>query len=93
MADFTATAIYHNDLGSARTVSTGSMRVLNILITNTTNAIVDYEIQNGAGTQIMKVTLPADSSFTIDADFIVQGMIIAAEADTSFVTVFYRPGA
>jgi len=93
MSDSVATRIFHNDLGSERTVSTDSMKVIAIVITNTTASAVDYEINDGAGTNIFNITVGADSTFLLQADFIVQGLIIAAEADTSHVTVLYRPGA
>ncbi|MCI0558227.1 MAG: hypothetical protein MN733_07005 [Nitrososphaera sp.] len=93
MSDSVATRIFHNDLGAARTVSTDSMKVIAIYITNTTAAPIEYEIQTGAGTQIFKVQVGADSTIDLEAPFITQGLIFAAEADTSHVTVLYRPGA
>jgi len=90
-----ATRIYNNNLGSARTVSTGSMRVFLITITNTTNAVVDYEITDAAGNGVFNITVPADNTHTIEISngFIVQGMIVAAEAATSYVTVLYSADA
>lgn len=93
MSDSVATKIYHNDLGEARTVSSDSMKVIAIVITNTTAGVIDYEINDGSGTNIFNITVGADQTFVLQADFIVQGLAFAVEADTSHVTVLYRPGA
>lgn len=93
MSDYVATRIFHNDLGSARTVSTGSMKVLAFYITNTTAAAIEYEVQSGDGTQIFKIQVATDATVAFEVPFITQGLIFAAEANTSHVTVLYRPDA
>jgi len=93
MSDSVATRIYHNDLDSARTVSSDSMKVIAIYITNTTSSAIDYEINDGSGANIFNITVPADSTFSMEVEFIVQGLAFAAEASTSHITVLYRPWA
>jgi len=90
-----ATAIYHNDLGSARVVSADSLAVYAIIIANTTAAAIDYEFTNAAGTQILAITVPADNTFALEISdgFVTQGLTVGVEASTSLVTVLYRPGA
>jgi len=90
-----ATAIYHNDLSAARVVSADSLAVYAIVIANTTAGVIDYEFTNAAGTQILAITVPADNTFALEISdgFVTQGLTVAAEASTSILTVFYRPGA
>ena len=93
MSDSVATRIYHNTLAAERTVSADSMKVIGIVISNSSASAVDCEFTDAAGAAILAVTVAADDTFNLEVEFIVQGMIVAAESSAISVTVFYRPWA
>ena len=82
-------------MDAARTVSSGeTITVFGIIISNTTSNPADLVFQNGSGTAIITVTVPANDSKIIDIEFIADdGLVIASAGSADVdVTVFYSQG-
>lgn len=87
-----STRITYATLAANRTISTGSLKVSAIILTNTTAAIVDITITNAAGTTLMVVTVPADNTLMLAgaAEWLFDaGMIVNSESANSHVMVFH----
>jgi hypothetical protein len=77
---------------AVRTISSGSMRVLGVLVANNSANPDLVTIQNNAGTTIMSIVAGGNSSEDFAAPFIADsGFIVvsALSAATTFVTVVH----
>lgn len=85
-----ASNITTGDLTSALSIATGSVHVYGIVVANTAAAAVDVTVQNNAGTTIMVLTVPADSTVVMNVPFLAAGGIkFAAGAVDTKVTVLH----
>lgn len=77
-----ATRLTRVELDAARVITTGSIRVSNVLVCNATAGAVEVSFLDNDATEILSIAVPANSSFQYPAVWIASnGLNIATEGD------------
>lgn len=86
-----ATRVTRVVLDVDRTISTGSIMVYGIILSNSTASTAEIEIEDVAGNTRITVTVPAMNSETVDFVFLAdKGLIISGVGSTEvFASVFH----
>ena len=89
-----ASRITYATLAAARTISTGSIKVAAIVLTNTTGGALSYTITDAASSPatLMVISVPTVNTVVISGaePFLFdKGMIVNIESASSHVTVFH----
>lgn len=88
-----ASRLSHVTLDAERSISSGSIRVLNILVSNPTALDHLVTFNNNSGTTILQIAVPARDSETYAVAFIADaGLVVESVSDVN-VTVTVAHGA
>ena len=73
-------------LDAARTISTGTFRVLGIIVSNATVSDVEIVFRDNNATNLLNITVPAQDSVEFSAAWIAEnGLVIPSVGDANVV--------
>lgn len=91
-----ATILSRSVLDAARVVTTGTVRVHNVTVANSTAAVVDAVLQDNDGNAVLTLTVPANSSYSFEAIWLAdKGLKWATAGDATVIATIAhtQPGS